>query len=92
MEHTKGIWSVSKTKHDDCQCIVEADNQLICNTLGGNDEANAAFICTAVNCHDDLIKYGEKILNWVDRHGKITCDCENCQTVKKFKAAIKKGK
>ena len=55
-KHTPTPWHLSPDKIDDTECIVKATTQAVCNTLHGNDEANAAFICLSCNLHDELVK------------------------------------
>lgn len=58
VKHTPLPWSVVLTDHpdngDDCWGI-DAESGSVGFCEGPNDEANAAFIVRAVNCHDDLV-------------------------------------
>ena len=58
MKHTSGPWEA--TEWEDPTWIVRGDrgSQFICQTLHGNDEANAYFIATAPTMAD-YIKYVE---------------------------------
>ena len=66
MSYTKEKWEIDSIRHDDVQCIIKSGNQFICNTLSGNDEANAKRICQTNNNFDALLDACKKVQRWLD--------------------------
>lgn len=72
MEHTKGQWEISHHNDNDELVIRDEDDGIIANLEAdccrGNDEtqANAAFICKAVNCHQQLLDACKDAVQWFD--------------------------
>ncbi len=57
-EHTKTPWTFKVETITDLSpfAVIEASEQYICQTVHGNDVANAEFIIKAVNNHDKLVE------------------------------------
>ncbi len=71
-KHTATPWA---TRSEGPQWFVHQSSnewELICNTLHGNDEANAKFICRAVNSH-------EKLLEALKPLAEQDCDSWGCE-------------
>ena len=76
MKHTKGPWFVRDG------IDVYASGEYICTT-SGNAKANARFIVTACNSHDDLLeacKTAYEIFMSPHASGSFTCNCGTCGT------------
>lgn len=55
-QHTPGEMTIWQHGTSDAPaCVLAIGSELVAMTLGGNDEANAAFIVTACNSHDALV-------------------------------------
>jgi hypothetical protein len=74
-EHTPTPWQIGITLYPPVHFYGEADAAGYCRAIGScvtafgkeNDEANAAFICKAVNSHDALVTFAKFIRDGYDR-------------------------
>ncbi len=81
MECTKGKWYAESDilddglftcqvlshveEGDDCPTVIANLDGYIGNGDGTEAEANAERIVKAVNCHDDLVEAGKKLVKWL---------------------------
>lgn len=69
MKHTPGPYNFIKGLSEESpSAIVESKEQFICQTVAGNDEANAEFIVKACNSHYDLLEALKGTLSWLSSY------------------------
>ena len=84
MEHTATPWKVAEPSRDG-MFIVNQDDDVVAESYPDNNqdfEANAAFICRAVNSHEELLEACRDALDILE------CNCAVTKCVGKCTKAI----
>jgi len=92
-EHTPTPWEVERCQSGDMemQGVRGANGRIVIADLlrDGQDDIDYAFIVRAVNCHEELVKALERVMNNCVECGEEDEPCVDCECAR---AALAKAK